>query len=225
MSGQLLPTELPTALVGSPRAARGLHVCSPLFISVWVYTSTLSTVNQLLSNIAPFALYCCCQNPDHWGRTEAKELYIHNFMDSDITSENQAKTAWLVPFGIKENMAYAMPLAIQIEFRFYDSFFHVVQLSPYVCAFYLMFLCYHELGKYNERDRALRQLVDVANTPTQCGPHPHHALNITGHCLFLAGKITQARDFFKYSCEVCQHNPPWDKHNSAMYYLQCLFQR
>ena len=44
------------------------------------YTSTLSTVNQMLSNIAPFALYCCCQNPDHWGSAEAKDLFVHSFI-------------------------------------------------------------------------------------------------------------------------------------------------
>ena len=189
------------------------------------YTSTLSTVNQLLSNITPYALYRCgCGNPDHWGSTEAKEFYVDRFIDSEITVENRLKTAWLRPFMVDKNMAHVMPLAIQIELLFNDHHnYLLMELSPYVCAYYLMFLCNHELHQYDNRDRALRQLVDVANTVWQSGPGPQESWNITGHCLFLAGDTTQAHEFFIRSYRLTKRNPPWDKYNSALHYLQCLF--
>ena len=189
------------------------------------YSSTLSTVNQMLSNIAPFALYACpCGDSDHWGSTEAKGFYVDRFVDSEITVENRAKTAWLTPLMVDKDMAHVMPLAIQIELLFHDhAFFPLMKLSPYVCAYYLMFLCYHELHQYNNRDRALCQLVDVANNGRQSGPNTYRSWNITGHCLFLAGDITQAHKFFIRSYQNTQNDPPYDKHNSALHYLQCLF--
>ena len=188
------------------------------------YTSTLSTVNQMLSNITPFALYSCCPIPDHWGSTEAKELYVDRFMDSEMTVETRLNTAWLVPVVVDKDMAHVMPLAIQIEILCYDhAVFSLMKLSPYVCAYYLMFLCYHQLHQHEERDRALRHLADVANNIWQSGPQRYHSLNITGHCLFLAGDTTQAREFFIRSYQTTQNHPPYDKYNSALYYLQCLF--
>ena len=182
------------------------------------YTSTLSTVNQMLSNITPFALYCAC------GNSEAKEFYVDRFMDSEMTVETRLNTAWLVPFMVDKDMAHVMPLAIQIEILFHDHV-HIplMPLSPYVCAYYLMFLCYHELHQYDNRDRALCQLVDVANNGRQSGPYTYRSWNITGHCLFLAGDTTQAREFFIRSYQDTQNDPPYDKYNSALYYLQCMF--
>ena len=189
------------------------------------YTSTLRTVNQLLSNITPFSLYsCACGDPDHWGSTEAKGFYVSRFFDSEITVENRLKTAWLGPFLVDKDMAHVMPLAIQIELLFHDHISsEYMLLSPYVCAYYLMFLCYHELHQYDNRDRALHQLVDVANNRRESVTNMHGALNITGHCLFLAGDTTQAREFFIRSYQYTQNDPPWDKHNSALHYLQSLF--
>ena len=100
-------------------------------------------------------------------------------------------------------MAHMMPLAIQIELLFNDhADYPAMHLSPYVCAYYLMFLCYHELHQYANRDRALRQLVDAANNRCQAGPCPYQSWNITGHCLFLAGDTTQAHDVFIRSYQV-----------------------
>ena len=106
------------------------------------YTSTLDTVNQLLSDIAPFVLYACtCGRSDHYGSTEAKEFYVDKFMTSEMTIENRLKTAWLVPFKVDKDMAHVMPLAIQIELLSNDHFHDpLMRLSPYVCAYYLMFL-------------------------------------------------------------------------------------
>ena len=167
------------------------------------YTSTLSTVNQILSYITPFAMFSCCKIPYHFVTTEAKELYVDRFINSEITVENRLKTAWLVPFPVDKKMAHVMPLAIQIELFFNDhAEYPLMYLSPYVCAYYLIFLCYHELHQYDKRDRALRQLVDVATNEGQPGPISHQSLNITGHCLFLTGDITphsKAHRFFIYS--------------------------
>ena len=189
------------------------------------YTSTLATVNQLLSKISPFALKACnCVDSDHWGSNEAKELYVRRFINSEVTVEHRLKTAWLRPFLVGTDMAYVMPVAIQIELLFNDrDEFPLLVLSPYMCAYYLMFLCYHELHQYNNRDRALRQLVDVANNDRQSGPNNHHSWNITGHCLFLTGDTTHAHEFFIRSYQHTLNDPPWDKYNSALHYLQCLF--
>ena len=189
------------------------------------YSSTLNTVNQMLSDITPFALYFCpCGESEHCGSTEAKEFYIDRFKDSEITMENRLKTAWLVPFWVCKDMAHLMPLAIQIELRFSDhALGPVMPFSPFICAYYLMFLCYHELHQYDNRDQALRQLVDVANNRTRSGSPHYQSWNITGHCLFLAGNTTQAHEFFIRSYQYTQHRPPRDKYNSALHYLQCLF--
>ena len=188
------------------------------------YTSTLSTVNHMLSNITPFSLYCCCDLSGHWGSTEAKELFVHRFMDSEITVENRLKMAWLVPFLVEKNMAHMMPLAIQIELLSHDHVvFPFMWLSPYVCAYYLMFLCYHELPQYDKRSQALRQLVDIVNNTNQSGPFHYKSWNITGHCLFLAGDTTQAHKFFIRSYQHTLDIPPHDKYNSALHYIKCLF--
>ena len=188
------------------------------------YKSTLNTVNQILSNIAPFAMNCCCDVSDHWGSTEAKELYVDKFMDPEITVQHRAKTAWLVSFLVDKDMAHVMPLAIQIELLFHDhAVFAFMKLSLYVCAYYLMFLCYHELHQYDQRDGALRQLVDVANNVRQTGPYHYQSWNIIGHCLFLAGHKAPAHSFFINSYQYTQRKPPYDQYNSALHYLQCLF--
>ena len=83
-----------------------------------------------------------------------------------------------------------------------------------------MFLCYHELRQYGERDRALRLLIDVVDDPGQHGAAWYHSLNIAGHYLLLAGQRDSAREMFIISYKVTQRHPPCDKYNSALYYLQ-----
>ena len=112
-----------------------------------------------------------------------------------------------------------LPLAIQIELRFADR---VIFVSPFIFAYYLMFLCYHELRHYDDRDRALRQLVEVVNNPQQHGSWQHHSLNIAGHCLLMAGKTSQARDMFIRSFRITMRNPPFYKYNSALHYLSYM---
>ena len=52
--------------------------------------------------------------------------------------------------------------AIQIELYYSDCNIGV-WLSPFTYAYYLMFLCYHGLCQFDNRDRALRQLVETVN--------------------------------------------------------------
>ena len=190
------------------------------------YMSTLSTVNEMLSNIAPFTLYFKMHTKDSFylGSTEAKELYIDLFVDSRETISHRLKRAWLSDFVIPVSLVQAMPLAIQIEIHFCHAERHMcVPLSPFLCAYYLMFLCYHELHQYRERDRALAQLVDVSFDRAQCGGYQHHCFNIAGHCLYLAGKTIPARECFIWSLQVNQLNPALEKYNSAIHYLRHLF--
>ena len=55
-----------------------------------------------------------------------------------------------------------VPRAIQIELDHCDPIIGV-KISPLTYAYYLMFMCYHRLGQYDDMDRALRQLVDTVN--------------------------------------------------------------
>ena len=72
----------------------------------------------------------------------------------------------------------------------------VVTIQPLVIAYYLAFQCYHELGQYDHRDNALRQLVDLVNDDAENVISHEHSLNIAGHCLLIAGDIARARDMF-----------------------------
>ena len=188
------------------------------------FKSTLSTVNHILSNIEPFTMYFCCHNSNHWGTFESKKLYVEMFTGKEITVADRVKTTCLLPLLVHKDLVHVMPLAIQIEAYF---FLHGVKvfmpLSPFVCAYYLMFFSHHELHQYDERDRALRQLVDVANNELQSGPANYLSENITGHCLLIAGNKDQAYDFFIRSYESTKRRPPSDKHNSAFHYLNFFF--
>ena len=119
------------------------------------YELTLSTVNEILSSIPPYALY---HSGFHiFSNDSAKELFIDMFVNSEITVSKRAKTAWLFDVVFPKHIANSMPLAIQIELYFCDSLTGV-RISPFVCAYYLMFLCYHGLHDHENRNSALRQL-------------------------------------------------------------------
>ena len=161
------------------------------------YNSTLSIVNQLLSIISPCALYRPMSN-------ETKSMYVNNFLNLTSTQVQRAGGAWLMDILFDKYMTDILPLAIQIELYFYrvkllNYMFDKVRLSPYVCAYYLMFLCYHELGQYDNRDHALRQLIDAVNNREQCGFRGDYSYNIAGHCLLVTGQIDRARDMFNRS--------------------------
>ena len=117
---------------------------------------------------------------------------------------------------------HSLPLAIQVEIRFSDDSSKGVKISPFTCAHYLMFLCYHELRRYEERDNALRLLIDTIDSLEQLENRRYHSFNITGHCLLLAGHTFHACVMFVRSYLLTQMNKPYDKYNSAIHYLESV---
>ena len=188
------------------------------------YNSTISIVNQLLCNIPPYALYKRKRtSPDING------MYVDRFLNSSFTQMQRAEDSWLMDIVFDKCMAEILPLAIQIELYFLrvdgrNYIYTRVELSPYVCAYYLIFLCYHELGQYDNRAHALRQLIEVVNDREQRDVQNvymnlHHSYNIAGHCLLVAGQIDRARDMFKRSRRVRYKKFLPGNENSANWYI------
>ena len=186
--------------------------CAILLYMAGDYSSTLDIINQLLSSIPPFALFSD-ENDD------SREMYEDVFGDSDMTIIQRARKAWMFPMIFHKDTSHPLPLAIQIELHF--SLLDI-GLEPLTCAYYLQFLCYFDLHRYDNRDRALEQLVDVAKHAQKYGTY--NDLNIAGHCLLLAGKRAEARDLFYISCTVMQSSHLiLVNQNSAQWYLQNCF--
>ena len=183
------------------------------------YTVCLRTVNDILSNIPPYALYMSAGEIK--SSNDPKSLYRHVYQNSDTDIMDRVRTSWLMDLRFTKKMLNNVPLAIHIELSFSDPDIGV-DFSPFTFAYYLMFVCYHELRQYGNRDRALRLLVDVVNNPEQRGHYFYNSLNILGHCLLLAGQSDNAREMFIRSYQATQMNPPLNKYNSALYYLQMI---
>ena len=182
------------------------------------YCKSLQNVNDVLSSIPPYVLY-------HSGLSiksgeDSKQLYLdmHCGRNTDILC--RAKEAWLLDMCITLNEYSFVPRAIQIEFDHCDPSVGV-DISPIIYAYYLMFLCYHGLGQYDNRYRALRQLMDIVNDIERCGAYRYHAYNVAGHCLLIAGDVEMARDMFLKSAQFTHSRrlPIFDKYNAAYKYL------
>ena len=180
------------------------------------YTATLNIVNQMLSSVRPFALYESASE-----NSESIRLYLDKFLNSQCTTLERAKKAWVndIISESKFNMTEALPLAFQIELFFtYQQ--QPVIVSPFACAYYILFLCYHQLGQYDNRNRALAQLIEVVHNREQCGRFRHHAYNIAGHCLLVTLERDRARDMFNRSRQFLRSmNPVLGKYNSATWYI------
>ena len=182
------------------------------------YNATLNIVNRLLSIIPPCALYLPISG-------ETISMYANKFLNSTSTQMQRARDAWLMDIAFDKCMSDILPLAIQIELYFcrvdglrytYDR----VKLSPYVCSYYLRFLCYHELGQYENRDHALHQLIEVVNNRLQCGSRRDFSYNIAGYCLLVTGQIDRARDMFNRSLLFrMTHAPLRENYSSANWYI------
>ena len=112
-----------------------------------------------------------------------------------------------------------VPEAVQVELKHCNKYYGVY-LSPFVCAYYLMFRNYYGLRQYDNMHCALRQLIDAVFDPEQHENLIYHSYNIAGHCLMLIGETVQALDLFKLSYETTLINPAHHPLNSANYYLQ-----
>ena len=190
------------------------------------YHLSLRIINKILSNISPFILYftgssyifSLCHVSD-----KTKERYVDVFSCNDTQVTKRARKTWMFDLRITPSHMDTVPAAIQIELVHCYNLYRV-HLSPFVCAYYLMFLNYCGLSQYDNRDRALRQLIDVVYYPEQCGHFLHHSYNIAGHCLLSVGETEQARDMFMRSYEQTLSQPVQHRLNSALYYLQFLSQ-
>ena len=193
-------------------------MCASLLFKKGDFSSTLTFINQMLSNIPPYAMIY--KPRQTFVDTEAGQLYMDMFLDSDVTMIQRANKAWMFNLHVTKNVVDVMPLAIQIELCFNDR---NVYISPFTYAYYLQFLCYHRMQQYDNRDHALLQLIEVAYNTKQSVAQ-WISLNIAGHCLLLAGKRDLARGVFNLSYFISQQKPPpLGKLNSALWYLQNCF--
>ena len=184
------------------------------------YRSSLRIVKSVLSSISQFALYftggsLSCNSE------ETKRRYIDMFIDNDTPVTERAKRAWMFDLRIMPADFEMVTTAIQVELIYCDEEYGLF-LSPFVCVYYLLFLNYSGLRQYDNRDRALRHLIDVVNDLGQCGSVTFHSYNIGGHCLLSVGDIIQARDMFMWSYMDTLLQPAYHRFNSAQYYLQCM---
>ena len=179
------------------------------------YHATLKTINNVLSSIPPFALYCYGMDI----HTEYPSEYRDMCDMGNLKVVSRTKKFWLFDMKISQNDFQFVPRAIQIELIHCDPTVGV-SVSPFVYAYYLMFLCYHGLGQYDDRDRALRQLVDTANDPERYGLFKYLSYNIAGHCLLVVGHTGMARDLFLKSAHYThQLGSIYDTYNAAYQYL------
>ena len=185
------------------------------------YAACLRTVNDVLSRIPPYALYMSGYTLR--SSRESASLYQRVYLQSDADVMGRLRTSWLRDLYFYEHMSYNinLPSAVHVELSVCDENIGVF-VSPFVFAYYLMFLCHHELHQYDDRDRALCLLVDTVSNPEQCGVFYHHSLNIAGHCLLLAGWRDRAREMFALSYQLTQTRHPFHKYNSARHYLQSI---
>ena len=191
--------------------------CAILLFNRGDFSYALNIINQMLSSIPPSVIY----HNMPLSSTDGKQLYVDMFLNSDVTVIQKARKAWMFDLFFEQAiMANVVPLAIQIELNFSPT--KSIALSPFTCAYYLQFLCYHRMQQYDNRDRALQQLIEVANNREQWGISPWISLNIEGHCLLLTGRTTQARDVFNRSHRSTQ-STPYEILNSAMWYLLNCF--
>ena len=183
------------------------------------YDRSLHTVNNVLSSIPPYALY---YSWIIWSDDDSKQLYIDRYCGRNTDILCRAKEAWIFDICITHSKYLFVPRAIQIELDRCDPKTGV-KISPFIYAYYLMFLCYHELGQHDNSDRALRQLVDTVSDSERSGVNVDNSYNIVGHCLLMSGYVDIARDMFLKSARFTHQAPVIDKFNAAYKYLSLMW--
>ena len=185
------------------------------------YCKSLQNANEVLSSIPPYALY---YSGGIKSGEDSKQLYVDRYCGRNTDVLYRAKDAWLFDMIIIQSEYSFVPRAIQVELDHCDPSVGV-DISPFIYAYYLMFLCYHGLGQYDDRYRALRQLMDTVNDDVRCGAFRYHSYNIAGHCLLMVGYVEMARDMFLKSARFT-HQPNiscvLDKYNAAYKYLSLM---
>ena len=176
-------------------------------------------MNDVLSSIPPYALY---HSARIMSGEDSKKLYVDRYCGRSTDLLCRATEAWLFDMTITYSEYSFVQRAIQIELEHCNRKVGVVYISPFTYAYYLMFLCYHGLGKYDNRDRALRQLVDTASDEERCGVRRYHSYNIAGHCMLIAGYVEMARNMFLESAQFSQVEPVIDKYNAVYKYLSLM---
>ena len=194
--------------------------CAMLMTMRGDYSLSLDVIRNVLSSIPPFALYASPCDLRHVSN-ETKNWYVEEFSVNRKFVTERARKAWMFDIIVKPADIDTVPVAIQIELTHCDKYVGV-KLSPFVCAYYLMFLNYHALRQFENRDRALGQLIEAVNSREQCGHFRWYSYNIAGHCLLYIGVYEQARDMFMRSYQFTSRSPPIHHLNSARFYLQCL---
>ena len=184
------------------------------------YSTALQKVNDVLSSIPPYALFYSGKLIKNVG---SKRLYMERYNFRTLSFIYRAKEAWLIDMHIVKKIHSYMPRAIQIELYYCDPSIGIF-ISPFTYAYYLMFLCYHGLRQYDNRDRTLRQLVDTITDKERCSHITHTSYNVAGHCLLIAGQPEVARVLFLQSAYVTNRFPGSviDKYNSAYHYLSYM---
>ena len=82
----------------------------------------------MLSGIPPFEF-----------ARKTKLLYIDKFIYSSCTAIQRAKKAWMMRLVIPQCINEILPLAVKIE-QYFCNYLHLgLCISPYVCAYFLMF--------------------------------------------------------------------------------------
>ena len=173
----------------SPDIATGKLWCAILFLTKGDYSTALLTINKLLSSIPSYAFYKVCgSNSDHVDN-DAKILYSDMFMNSKLSVSQIARRAWLFDFFLSGSAIPVTPLKLSVQGG---------NISPFTLAYYLQFLCYHGLRRYDHRNRALCQLLEVLQNSKQCGCNcvKHNEYVIAGHCLWFVGERARAIEMF-----------------------------
>ena len=116
------------------------------------YRLSLRIVNHVLSSISPFPLYYTKGDLSNVS-DETKGRYVDMFSSNYTHVTERARKAWMFDLRIMPNQMDMVPYAIQVELKHCDKNIGVI-FSPFVCAYYLMFLNYSGLHQYDNRDRA-----------------------------------------------------------------------
>ena len=178
------------------------------------FALALKHINNFLSSIQPYALYCSAHRI--LDNEDKKLLYLETISLRRHSPSRNTKF-WLFNIMISRADYDFVPRAIQIEIFYSDPDFGI-DFSPFTYAYYLMFICYHGLGQFDRRNNALRQLVDTVIDKERCCVLRQFSYNVTGSCLLFVGQTDTARDLFLKSIH-CTHGTPYDEYNSAYHYL------